>query len=188
MNKLWINLKSWYGVLFLVLLAGGVLWFVLNGMPYVNNLRANWEAKRLQAQWEKPYREDKYGGKTPEETYDMFLDALRKGDTTLASKYFVVGKQDNWLKTFQEYQSQNLLVNLIGELEQNRKFWTPQNRNDEEVRYTYSYTRETPSTTELPVSGGKTQKITLPAGRFNAETIFSKNTMTNIWIWKISQL
>ena len=88
------NLKSWYGVVFLILLAGGVMWAVLNGMPYINNLRANWEAKRLQAQWEKPYREDKYGGKTPEETYDMFLDALRKGDTTLASKYFIVYKQD----------------------------------------------------------------------------------------------
>ena len=186
MNKLLTILKSWYGVLFLVLLAGGVLWFVLNGMPYINNLRANWEAKRIQAQWEKPYREDKYGGKTPEETYDMFLDALRKGDTILASKYFVVYKQDNWLKTFQEYKSQNLLINLISELEQNRKFWTSQNRNDGEVSYIYSYTRGTPSTTELPISGGETQKITLPAGKFNAETIFSKNKMTNIW--KISQL
>jgi len=173
-------------VVILVLLAGGVLWSILGGMPYINSLRSKWEAQRLQDQWEKPYREDKYGGKTPEETYDLFLAALRKGDTTLASRYFIVYKQDNWLKTFQEYQSQNLLVNLISELEQNRKFWNPQKRNDEEVSYTYSYTRETPSTTELPISGGKTQKITLPAGKFNAETIFSKNMMTNIW--KISQL
>ena len=94
MNKLWTKLKSWYGVVFLILLAGGVLWFVLNGMPYISNLRANWEAQRLQDQWEKPYREDTYGGKTPEETYDMFLDALRKGDTTLASKYFVGSRRD----------------------------------------------------------------------------------------------
>lgn len=186
MNKLLANLKSWYGVLILVLVAGGVLWFVLNGMPFINKFRANWEAQRLQAQWEKPYRQDIYGGKTPEETYDMFLAALRKGDTTLASKYFVVDKQNNWLKTFQEYQTQNLLNNLVGELEQNRKFWTPQKQNDEGIRYMYSYTRETPKTTELPISSGKTQKITLPAGKFNAETIFSKNTMTNVW--KISSL
>ena len=173
-------------MLFLVLLASVVLWAVLNGMPYINNLRANWEAKRLQAQWEKPYREDTYGGKTPEETYDMFLDALKDGDVELASKYFIVYKQDNWLKTLQEYQAQNLLANLISELEQNKKFWIPQNNNDEEISYTYSYTRETPTTTELPISGGKTQKITLSAGKFNAETVFFKNTMTNIW--KISQL
>lgn len=162
------------------------MWFVLNGIPFLNSLKAKWEAQQLQAQWEKPYREDTYGGKTPEETYDMFLAALSKGDTTLASKYFIVYKQDNWLKTFQEYQAQNLLMSLIGELEQNRKFWTLQKRNDEEISYTYSYTRETPSTTELPISDGKTQKITFPAGKFNAETIFSKNMMTNIW--KISQL
>src|SRR3989338_5937850 len=123
MNRLWSNLKSWRGVLFLVLLAGGVLWLVLNGMPYINKLRANWEARRLQAQWEKPYREDKYGGKTPEETYDMFLEALRKEDTTLASKYFIIEKQDNWKKTLEEYKRQNLLTNFIKELEDTRKIW-----------------------------------------------------------------
>ncbi|MDP3733369.1 MAG: hypothetical protein Q8Q91_02390, partial [Candidatus Daviesbacteria bacterium] len=116
MNKLWTNLKSWYGVVFLILLAGGVLWAVLNGMPYFNNLRINWEAQRLQDEWEKPYREDTYGGKTPEETYDMFLDALRKGDTTLASKYFTVEDQKKWNETFSKLRAAGALDNFIEEL------------------------------------------------------------------------
>lgn len=47
--------------------------------------------------WERNYNEamknDVYGGKTPQETLDMFIAALRAGDTELASKYFVL-KED----------------------------------------------------------------------------------------------
>lgn len=37
----------------------------------------------------KEYAEDTYGGATPEETLQLFTDALKKGDTELASKYFL---------------------------------------------------------------------------------------------------
>ncbi len=33
---------------------------------------------------------DTYGGQTPQETLDLFIDALKKGDVKLASKYFVL--------------------------------------------------------------------------------------------------
>lgn len=36
---------------------------------------------------------DTYGGKTPEETLNMFIAAVETGDYELASKYFVVEKQ-----------------------------------------------------------------------------------------------
>ena len=52
---------------------------------------------------ERAYREDIYGGATPEETLQLFTDALKAGDTELAAKYFVVEKQverkeilENW--------------------------------------------------------------------------------------------
>lgn len=38
-------------------------------------------------------KKDTYGGKTPEETYQLFLQALEKQDIELASKYFVREKQ-----------------------------------------------------------------------------------------------
>ncbi|MEN9614108.1 MAG: hypothetical protein RLZZ347_415 [Candidatus Parcubacteria bacterium] len=54
---------------------------------------------------EQAYRNDVYGGATPEETLKLFTDALKAGDTELAAKYFVVEKQvgrkevfDNWKK------------------------------------------------------------------------------------------
>ena len=174
-------MKSWYGVLFLVLLAGGVLWFVLNGMPYINSLRAKWEYQRLVDKMERPYREDTYGGKTPEETYDMFLVALRNEDTTLASKYFVVDEQASWKITLEQYENQNLLDELTAELQANQNSWVLSKNNNETAVYTYTYTRNKPSETELPITGGGTQKLTLPAGTFKANTIFELNKYTKIW-------
>ncbi|MEK7182517.1 MAG: hypothetical protein AAB679_02065, partial [Patescibacteria group bacterium] len=53
-------------------------------------------------QYKQAQSKDTYGGKTPEETLGLFVDALKKGDTTLASKYFVLDKQkemgDNFKK------------------------------------------------------------------------------------------
>ena len=83
---------KWYGATVLLLAAAGVLWGILYGQPYIGEWKAKWEAKMLQERLERPYRQDKYGGKTPEETFDMFLDALRKEDIDLASKYFVLNK------------------------------------------------------------------------------------------------
>ena len=181
MNKLWTNLKSWYGVLFLVLLAGGVLWSVLNGMPYINNLRANWEAQRLQAQWEKPYREDKYGGKTTEETYGMFLEALRKGDTELASKYFVVGKQEDWLKTLEEFKNNGSLADFIIELENTQKIWKKSDKSDENaVSFVYLNVIKGEKTVEF-----EGQKITIPAGNYQNETMLVKYLSG---VWKIELL
>ena len=39
---------------------------------------------------------DKIGGKTPQETLDLFIKAVESGDYELASKYFVVEKQKEW--------------------------------------------------------------------------------------------
>jgi len=40
--------------------------------------------------YEKAMREDIYGGKTPEETLQMFIEALKKEDIELASRYFML--------------------------------------------------------------------------------------------------
>lgn len=40
---------------------------------------------------------DTYGGKTPQETLQMYIDAVEKGDYELASKYFIGGNQEKEL-------------------------------------------------------------------------------------------
>lgn len=183
MNKLLANLKSWYGVVFLILLASGIIWIVLNGMPHLNNLRIYWEAQRLQDEWEKPYREDTYGGKTPEETYDMFLDALREGDTTLASRYFVVDEQVKWEKTFDQYKDRNIISDFVKELEYTRTVWKkmPLPSSDDRLfknTISFEYATVVEKNTTADFEG---QKITIPAGNYTNSTTFELNTYTKIW-------
>ena len=40
--------------------------------------------------YKKAMEADVYGGKTPEETLQLFIDALKKGDIELASKYYIL--------------------------------------------------------------------------------------------------
>src|SRR3989338_4124231 len=49
---------------------------------------------------ERIYKQDAFGGKTPQETYEMFVSALRLSDIELASKYFVFSKQSEKLKKY----------------------------------------------------------------------------------------
>src|SRR3989338_1604135 len=64
--------------------------------------KADKSVERFHGSLEEPYKNDTYGGKTPEETWAMFLDALKKGDIDLASKYFAVDEQKNILERIQE--------------------------------------------------------------------------------------
>lgn len=58
---------------------------------YNRETKANYDAyMKVVNQYEAAMKNDTYGGKTPQETLDMFVDALKKGDIELASKYFVL--------------------------------------------------------------------------------------------------
>ena len=45
---------------------------------------------------------DTYGGKTPQETLQMYIGAVEKGDYELASKYFIGEKQEEEIVRLQE--------------------------------------------------------------------------------------
>ncbi len=90
--------KFWkFFVVFLVLItAGAAVWFFW-GDYFSSEARQARETKENYEKyvaWEKTYedamRQDTYGGKTPEETLRMFIDALKKEDIELASKYFML--------------------------------------------------------------------------------------------------
>lgn len=51
---------------------------------------------------------DTYGGKTPQETLDLFISAVEKGDYELASKYFVVERQEKELRELQISERKNI--------------------------------------------------------------------------------
>src|SRR3989344_263649 len=126
----WKNIfKSWRGVPVLILAVLVGVWLVSQWTPLFNS-----EARRVKKfaeELERPYREDKYGGKTPEETYDLFISALKVGNIELASKYFEPYAKDNWLETLEEYKSSNSLNDFIKELEDTKEIWKKSDKSTE---------------------------------------------------------
>lgn len=182
----WKNIfKSWAGVPVLILLALLVIWSINSLFPVLRSKYESWQTRRAYEKLSEPYYKDTYGGKTPEETYNLFISALKNGDTDLASKYFVIEDQESWNKTLSEYQKAGLLNSFIAELENNKKSWKSGDKDEKRMTFLYPYTRNEPIVTELPIAEGKTQKLTLPAGTFNAEVVFSKYPTG---IWKIESL
>ncbi|KKU88632.1 MAG: hypothetical protein A3H71_00115 [Candidatus Sungbacteria bacterium RIFCSPLOWO2_02_FULL_48_13b] len=66
---------------------------------------------------EDQYKNDIYGGFTPEETLQLFIDALKKGDVDLAAKYFVIEKQDERQQALTNWSHLNKLPAIIATLE-----------------------------------------------------------------------
>jgi hypothetical protein len=51
---------------------------------------------------------DTYGGKTPAETLQMYIEAIEKGDYELASKYFIEPNREEELKSFTKATKENI--------------------------------------------------------------------------------
>ncbi len=105
----------------LLILIGGsyFVWdgYFSEGAKYRRQVEENMEKYN---EWEKNYTkamtEDTFGGKTPQETLDMFIDALKKEDVELASKYFLlneVGQVDQeWVDGLNQKKSEGKLQEI----------------------------------------------------------------------------
>jgi len=124
---------------------------------------------------------DIQGGKTPEETYSLFVSALAQGNTELASKYFVVGKQDEKLEEFNKLKEKDELQRYIdnlpkwGELREINVF--EDGRVKEFGRDVFKEERV------INIQG---TEYKLPAGERTQSISFRLNPTTNIW--KIERL
>ena len=110
MKKWFRNILGFLAVLFLgFAVFFAVEWYRYQKSPqhtaekYFNDLREKYEA-------------DTYGGSTPEETLQLFVDALKKGDVDLASKYFMVEEQELWKEKFKGIIANGKLDFLIRDL------------------------------------------------------------------------
>ncbi|MDP1891630.1 MAG: hypothetical protein Q8K55_12120, partial [Gemmatimonadaceae bacterium] len=80
----------WAGIILAVLILSVIGWqyWQYTHSTYYQQMKA---AKEL----EKLYADDTIGGKTPEETLALFLDAVKKEDFELASQYAIYGMRDS---------------------------------------------------------------------------------------------
>ena len=105
--------KFFGGAIAIVAIGMGIL-FAIDYIRYQKS--PEYQAQKEVEHIKKEYREDPYGGDTPEETLHLFIEALKKGDTNLAAKYFVLDKQEEWRGDLAKIQEKGLLGEMIGDL------------------------------------------------------------------------
>src|SRR3989344_642010 len=66
---------------------------------------------------------DTYGGKTPQETLQMYIDAVEKGGYELASKYFIGDKQDEELNKLNNTNENKKDLEIYLEFVKTAKSW-----------------------------------------------------------------
>lgn len=175
-----IELRHWTGTLIVAIVAGFVIFGLLRGQEFLASFLVGRETKKIQRELERPYREDKYGGKTPEETFDLFLEALRKGDIELASKYFELENQERWNEKLNEYKRSALLDDFLLDYEQTRREWSLSSNDG--LRAEYNYTETISKNTKTKIGD---QVIEIPAGTYVNSVVFIKSLSG---VWKISEL
>lgn len=103
MKKKILKISVW--VIGVLVFVASILIYVGNNMEDIIRKIETWKSERydqaLQKQYDKLkvlYTADKDGGSTPEETIDLFIEALKAGDIEKASKYYVLEKQKEELE------------------------------------------------------------------------------------------
>lgn len=82
------------GLVALILIALGGYWsWERNSGPESDGIGGfldHLKSRKFLRNFDEEMRRDKFGGKTPEETLQLFIEALEKGDVELASRYFML--------------------------------------------------------------------------------------------------
>ena len=118
---------AWFvGIVVIVLAAASLASYVSPEARRDRELQRNYlQYQKGMSEFEAAMRADTYGGKTPQETLDMFVDALKKGDVELASKYFALDTNTKspdyltrrkWEEGLNEVSRNGGIPNIISEL------------------------------------------------------------------------
>lgn len=201
-NKINLNRKKvlWNGFLY-VFLPCFVLFWLITAYGYYRpaikeyflNKRAENFLERVEKQkqfYADLEKKDTSGGKTPEETLDLFVSALKRGDADLASKYYDVRVQKDALESLKkEFSLNGNYNNSIKYFEEVRekgrkvlyKDYKFQNRDGVAFVMTYILSEDR----YVDVLGSE-EKLLIKKGSEEKQSInFLINNINNIW--KISE-
>ena len=115
-----IILKIFTGLVLIVLILIVADFLLPKGWDYYNQWKGEKkidelvkEIKRIEKENYEQKLADKIGGKTPQETLDLFIQAIEKNDYELASKYFIIEKQEEVKKELLALKEKNNLMLVI---------------------------------------------------------------------------
>ncbi len=118
-TKYWKFLVGFLGIIlsvFILLIAGNWGW---QKYRYWKDMKVAQKAEEQIKKWQQEDYEramaDTYGGKTPQETLQMYIEAVEKGDYELASKYFIGDYQEKELKRLKNSKPENVkyILNIL---------------------------------------------------------------------------
>jgi len=122
-RKYWKFVAGFLGII--VIVAGGFFVWERYFSPQAKINRETQKNYEKYLEWERNYekamKEDTYGGKTPEETLKMFIEALKNEDVELASKYFMLDENINrkkWVDRLNSIKQNNYLPTMIKDIEE----------------------------------------------------------------------
>ena len=149
---------------------------------YWMGLKANWMQERAM----KEILNDKYGGKTPQETINLYLDALRKGDMELAAKYIFRDPSDP--RRWEEYRDYLKFYKDDGVLSEYLALWdriekekTIESEFKERITYSYSVWQEE-SIERFEYPDGDVREFVVPTGYYGAQFVLLKlPEPNNLW-------
>ncbi|MBI2053718.1 MAG: hypothetical protein HYT36_00065 [Candidatus Staskawiczbacteria bacterium] len=150
--------------------------------------KAGKENQKFNEEILKLFQEDKDGGKTPEETFGLFVDALKNEDVDLAIKYIVldIERRQNYWNEFNEMKQKGELKKYAEDFPK-WEDWsqTKDDYTDWEKRAEVWYSEETTETIKV-YDKLLSREIEIPPGKYiQQEIIFIKNIND---IWKIESI
>ncbi|OGM90616.1 hypothetical protein A2755_03630 [Candidatus Wolfebacteria bacterium RIFCSPHIGHO2_01_FULL_48_22] len=120
----------WNALLFVfIIFVVAAIWFAWSRLlsPAAQTAQEVEQNYAAYQEWEEQYRQaiaqDTYGGSTPEETLQLFIEALENGDVELASKYFLIDPNNSHIEyrkalvDKKESKELGLLVTLLQKME-----------------------------------------------------------------------
>ena len=165
-----------------IILAAGLIVYMFFGSYLPGN--SYWQQRKLLSDLERPYRTDTYGGKTPEETFNMFLSALKSGDVELASKYFEPERQIEKLKDLQLSKENG---NLNKDTDYVEGAWNRRaSKIKEDERVLYQYEINVSKREPVYDKNNNIVEYVEPGNKYISDILFLFNTYTKVW--KISEI
>lgn len=145
------------------------------------------EGERRAAEILEIQKADNYGGKTPEETLDLYIQALKAGDIELASKYYEIsldnmelqGKElDNLREEIQNDGDLSVIIKNTTDIKVNgiKNTWSLT-----EASFVYSYVTLEQSTSTSIVSGQEIITVRPKGIQESVGISFRLNPYTKIW-------
>ena len=104
-------MKFSVGAFVLISLGFGALYVIRSYIP-------EYQARKAYEKIIEGYKNDPYGGETPEETMKLFIEALKKGDIELASKYYIWDRQEQRLRDLIKAKKEGRLPEILNKLDQ----------------------------------------------------------------------